>query len=237
MPKNAPTIGKREGTTAKPTATRGLSRNALLLIGAGAVLVFALVLIIQQSSLRSATPVSAIKEGAASIKGSEGAKVVVTVYSDFQCPHCKTFQTDIEPKLMADFVNTNKIRLDYKHYIVISDQSSVAGNASECAAEQGYFWSYHDILFAQQGLYGADTFSLSRLKEYAREISGFNTSQFNTCVDNQKYVELVYRDMQEGSDAGVSGTPTVFVNGQKVANGQDYNQLKAAIDAALQAAS
>ncbi len=248
MAKKPASIGKQTTTgsgktnstsSAAPAKRGGLSRNAIILIVAGVMLAFGLVLVVQQLSLASSTSTtttSAPAGATGSVAGPADAKVVVMDFSDFQCPHCKTWTDSVEPQLRAEFVDTGKVQLDYKHYLVISKESEYAANASECAAEQGFFWPYHDILFAQQGMQGRDTVSPSNLKRMATEISGINTAQFNACVDSNKYQELVYRDVQEGNDLGVTGTPTIFVNGQKVENGQDYNTLKAAIEAALASA-
>ena len=88
-------------------------------------------------------------------------------------------------------------------------------------------------MFEQQGLQGRDTVSKTNLKVLGKRIAGLDLSQFDACVDTGNYVEQVYREMQEGKDKGVTGTPAVFVNDKKLDNGQDYQQVKAAIEAAL----
>ncbi len=230
------TIGKRSGEAAVRTdGVGGLSRNALMLIIGGAVLAVALIIILQQTALRGGN--AAISGAAAEQKGSEAgpasAAVTVAVYSDFQCPHCKTYQQAVELPLLQEFVETGIVRYDYRHYIVISRESADAANASECAGEQGYFWPYHDLLFEQQGVQGRDTVSKTNLKTFAKRIEGLDLSQFDACVDTGKYIEQVYREMQTGTDEGVTGTPAVFINGEKLENGQDYQQVKAAIEAVL----
>lgn len=240
---SAPGSAKASSTSsasgAKPAKSGGLSRNAIILIVAGVVLAFGLVLVVQQLSLASSTSTattSAPAGSTGSVAGPADAKVVVMDFSDFQCPHCKTWWESIEPQLRAEYVDTGKVQLDYKHFLVISKESEYAANAAECAAEQGLFWPYHDLLFAQQGLQGRDTVSPSNLKRLGAQIGGLDTAQFNACVDSNKYQELVYRDVQEGNDLGVTGTPTIFVNGTKVDASQDYNAVKTAIEAALASA-
>lgn len=248
MAKKSASIGKQStpssGKSSTPAAStpapaRGLSRNAIILIVVGVIAAFGLVLVVQQLSLASSTSTttaSAPAGDSGSVIGSADAKVIVMDFSDFQCPHCKTWAESVEPQLRAEYVDTGKVQLDYKHFLVISKESEYAANAAECAAEQGLFWPYHDLLFAQQGLQGRDTVSPSNLKRLAAQIDGIDEAQFNACVDGNKYQELVYRDMQEGNDLGVTGTPSIFVNGTKVENGQDYNAVKAAIEAALASA-
>jgi len=231
------TIGKQSSGPAAAVGrgAGGLSRNALVLIGAGVVLVAALVIILQQTAVRGNTAAITGAPSATqkSERGPADAKVTVAVYSDFQCPHCKTYEQSVEKQLLAEYVDTGKVHYDYRHFIVISRESADAANASECAAEQGYFWPYHDLLFDQQGVQGRDTVSKANLKAFGKRMEGMNLSQFDACVDSGKYIEQVYREMQVGTDKGVTGTPAVFVNDKKLDNGQDYQLVKAAIEAAL----
>lgn len=248
MAKKPASIGKQSASgsgktgstpTSAPAETGGLSRNAIILIVVGVIAAFALVLVVQQLSLANSTQTATASAPAGetgSIAGPPDAKVVVVDFSDFQCPHCKTWAQTVEPQLRAEYVDTGKVRLDYKHYLVISEESEYAANAAECAAEQGLFWPFHDLLFAQQGMQGRDTVSPTNLKRLGAQIDGMDESQFNACVDDNKYQELVYRDVQDGNDANVTGTPTILVNGVKVENGQDYNAVKAAVEAALASA-
>jgi protein-disulfide isomerase len=234
---STPSSGKSTSTTSSAaTKSSGLSRNAIILIVVGVIAAFGLVLVVQQLSLASSTSTATASAPAGdtgSVAGPADAKVVVMDFSDFQCPHCKTWAESVEPQLRAEYVDTGKVQLDYKHFLVISKESEYAANAAECAAEQGLFWPYHDLLFAQQGLQGRDTVSPSNLKRLGTQIGGLDTAQFNACVDSNKYQELIYRDVQEGNDLGVTGTPSIFVNGTKVDASQDYNAVKAAIEAAL----
>lgn len=217
-----------------PGTTGGLLRNPLLLVIVGAALVFAIIVIVQQAALAGRSTVASGPAATQdSAKGPADAKVTVEVYSDFQCPHCKTFVQSVEQPLVQEYVETGKVRYDYKHFIVISRESADAANASECAAEQGFFWPYHDLLFEQQLAQGRDTVGKPNLKAFGGRIAGLNASQFNACVESDEYIEMVYREMQQGTDAGVTGTPSVFVNGKKVDNWQSYEQIKAAIEAAL----
>lgn len=230
------TIGKQSSDgVVRAGSAGGLSRNALLLIVTGVVLAVALIIILQQTLLRGSN--AAVSGGPATQTGSEAgpadAAVTVAVYSDFQCSHCKSYMQAVESSLLREFVDTGKVRYDYRHFIVISRESYDAANASECAGEQGFFWPYHDLLFEQQGLQGRDTVSKTNLKALGKRIAGLDLSQFDACVDTGNYVEQIYREMQEGKDKGVTGTPAVFVNDKKLDNGQDYQQVKAAIEAAL----
>lgn len=161
--------------------------------------------------------------------GNPNAPVVVTDFSDFHCPHCRTFAETTEKQLIKQYVKSGKVRLEYKHFIVVN--SELAANASECAREQGKFWEYHDYLFSKQETDAP--FTTDELKRYAQDL-GLNTQQFDECVDSGKYMDVVMKETNEGRRLGVRGTPTIFVNGKLVPRGALWPDLKAAIDEALQ---
>lgn len=111
-------------------------------------------------------------------------------------------------------------------------ESRRAAEASECAREQGEFWNYHALVFANQQGEGQGAFSDRRLKAFA-ETLGLDTQAFNTCFDSGRYAGDVQADEQLGRSLGVSGTPTVFVNGQRVQNPLDFGEFQRMIEAEL----
>lgn len=140
----------------------------------------------------------------------------------------------MERQLIDEYVATGKVRFEYHHYIVVDsivggNESQRAAEASECANEQGEFWNYHKMLFANWNGEGDGAFVDRRLRAFA-ETLGLDTQKFNQCFDSGRYAGEVRADTQLGSSSfGVSGTPTIFVNGQKV----ETSQLFSVIDALL----
>ncbi len=123
----------------------------------------------------------------------------------------------------------------------IHQYAQKAAEASECADDQGKFWEYHDLLFANQGALDVDS-----LKGYAKQL-GLDTSTFNSCLDEGKQTAEVEKDSQDAQAAGASGTPAFFINGQLVSGAipfEDYPDqsgatqpgFKSTIDAALEEA-
>ena len=98
-----------------------------------------------------------------------------------------------------------------------------AGEASECAADQGKFWEMHDILFERQ-----DQLTVTDLKGYALEL-GLDIGVFGQCLDSEKHALKVSSDFAYGASIGVSSTPTFFVNGEKYAN-LTYEEWKTVLD-------
>lgn len=160
------------------------------------------------------------------IKGSPEAKLVLEEFSDFQCPACKSAQPIVD-EVIKTF--GERIQFKYRHYplITIHPQAFRAALAAECANDQGKFWEYHDLLFANQ-----PNFSRDDLLTYARQLQ-LNIDGdhgFAACLDARAKTEVVRADMREGEKRGVRGTPTFFLNGEAIA---DWSQLKNIIQAKL----
>lgn len=219
------TLSKRE--TIREERRRKEQRNKLLIIGAATVVAVLLGAILIIPSLINAntpvgeivqiTPVSRPLEDGRAL-GPVDAKVTVEVFEDFQCIACKGFSETIEPQVIQNYVGTGKIRYVFRHYPFLDDRSSLkesdqAANASMCALEQGRFWDYHTILFANFGE-AAGAYTDNRLKAYAESL-GLDTAEFNACYKEERYNGDIQQDIADGTAMGVTGTPTVYVNGKR----------------------
>jgi len=85
-----------------------------------------------------------------------------------------------------------------------------AAEATECADDQGKFWEYHDLLFANQS-----ALDVASLKSYAAQL-GLDTATFDQCLDGGQKTAEVQKDQQDGTSYGVGGTPAFFINGRMV---------------------
>lgn len=234
------TSGKREA--ARPAAARG--RPALLIGGVVVAAVVAVAVLIWpnlQSALGVAAPASgstdyALADGKA--LGPADARVVVQVFSDFQCPYCRQFAASTERQVLETYILTGQsVRLEYKHFIVIDgnvggSESRHAAEASECAAEQGLFWQYHDLLFANVQGEGTGSLRDERLRAIA-EAGGLEMTRFGTCFDTARFARNVTADEALARQLGVTGTPGVFVNAVFVQDFTDFAEVASLIDAAL----
>jgi len=173
----------------------------------------------QQQSIRS---FSITREN--HILGNFDAPITLVEFSDFQCSFCARLYPTLK-KIEQDY--KGKVRLVYKHFLLSFQYSQKAAEASECAAEQGKFWEYHDKLFENAQDYSVDNF-----KKWAKEL-GLNSEKFNNCLDSEKFVQKIQADSQEGREKGVSGTPATFINGQLVSGAQPYESFKEIIDSLL----
>ncbi|HJX60961.1 MAG TPA: DsbA family protein [Dehalococcoidia bacterium] len=162
--------------------------------------------------------------------GPEDAPVTIIEFSDFQCPFCSRFFTETYPQIRQEY--EGQVRFVYRDFPLTSlhENAQKAGEAGECADEQGKFWDYHDTLFNN-----ASALDDASLKGYASQL-GLDSGTFDQCLDSGKYTEEVQKDYQEGISYGVTGTPAFFINGVTLIGAQPYANFKAAIDAALQEA-
>lgn len=169
---------------------------------------------------------SGTSDGGQHLRGNKNAQVKLVEYSDFECPFCKRHHPTLK-QILAEYGDT--VSLEYKHFpLNFHPNAQKAAEASECAAEQGKFWEFHDAVFEDQLALG-----IPQYKEWVAK-AGLNTRQFNNCLDSGKYAAKVQSEYQEGQTKGVQGTPATFINGQLVSGAQPYEAIKQAIDQALQ---
>ncbi len=230
LPKNSKPQGAARAPAKVPARTSASSRRLLLGVMAAVVLVAAgLIWIAIRATQAPIVATDRVGEGAA--WGPVDAPVKIVGYSDFGCSHCAAFAANQGVQLREEYESTGKVRFEFKHFIIGGTTTRGAALAAECAADQGKFWDYHDVLFARQGV-SSDPFNRAALKQYAAEL-GLNTAQFNKCLDDGQHLGKVTSDTAEGTALGVNATPTFFINGQKLQGAQPVSAFRAAIDAAL----
>jgi protein-disulfide isomerase len=152
--------------------------------------------------------------------GDPNAPATIDVFEDFQCPACQRFTQNTEPLIIQNLVATGRARYVFHNYPFLDDgsvnkESDQAANAAMCANEQDKFWEMHSILYANLGAENMGGFSNRRLQAMAESL-GLNMEEFNTCFDANKFDAEIQADLDLGEQWGVSGTPTVFVNGVRV---------------------
>lgn len=169
------------------------------------------------------------------LKGRDNAKVTMIEFSDFECPFCERFFNETLPQIKKEYIDTGKVRLTYRHFPLDFHAAAMpSALASECANEQGKFWEYHDKIFTEQSKISGKTGDIisQQLKTWAKQTK-LNIAQFNNCLDTEKYKEAVNKDVNDGKTAGVSGTPTFYINGRQLVGAQPFVSFKAVIDEEL----
>ena len=161
-------------------------------------------------------------------RGREAALVVIVEFSDFQCPHCARLATTLAA-IEEQF--PERVRVEFRHYPLDShEHARGAAEAAVCAAAQGKFWELHDAMFEDQS-------KLARpdiLATAARV--GLDADALESCLDEGRSAAVVERDRTLGTEVGVRGTPTFFIDGQRQVGALPEEGLVELVEAALEAA-
>lgn len=165
------------------------------------------------------------------IKGSADASVKIVEYSDFQCPACAAFQP-----IVAEVVDTfgDQISFEYRHFPLsaLHPYAEQAARAAEAAGQQGKFFEFHDKLFAEQDSWSAGAAPTTFFLRYAGEL-GLDVDKFRKHLRSSQLRDEVRADAALAREAGVTGTPTFFLNGEKmeIKTFQDFfDQVARAVD-------
>jgi protein-disulfide isomerase len=157
------------------------------------------------------------------VRGAKDAPVTIVEFSDFQCPYCKTANATVKQVLER---YPGKVRLVFRDFPLASihPQAPKAHEAARCAAEQGKFWEYHDLLFDR-----SPKMTPADLKQYAQELK-LESAAFDKCLDSGKHAAAVDKDAQEGAGLGLTGTPSFFINGKQLVGAQPLTAFQKIID-------
>ncbi len=169
------------------------------------------------------------------VKGNPEATVTFTEFADFQCPYCKQF-SPIVSQLEKEY--GDRIKIVFKHFPLKQAHPNAfpAAVAAEAAGRQNKFWEYHDLLFEKQEEWSATPNPQSKFVEYAKGLK-LDAAQFEKDLDDDKLKTAVNAQVDEGIKVGVSGTPTLFINGAPIDIPGNYEVLKLQIESVLPDAS
>jgi protein-disulfide isomerase len=157
-------------------------------------------------------------------KGGANASVTVVEFTDFECPSCGATQPVLE-EVAKEF--GDKVKLVVRNFPLDQHVHAFkAAEATEAAREQGKYWEYAALLFANQ-----KALEVAKLKEYASRL-GLDRTRFDAALDSGRFSGKVKRDLADGNKIGIDSTPTVFINGKRTRD-KSKEALKAAIEAAL----
>ena len=158
-------------------------------------------------------------------RGPATAKVTIVEFSDYQCPYCSRAETVVD-EVMKKY--EGRVRLVYRDYPLPNHPNAeIAAMASECADDQGKFWEMHKAMFGNQSKLAA-----ADLVSTAANV-GIDQDKFKGCLDSGKYRTEVQKDFQDGQKAGVSGTPTFFINGVMMLGARSVDSFSEIIDREL----
>jgi protein-disulfide isomerase len=161
----------------------------------------------------------------APFRGPAQAPVVIVKFEDFHCPFCKAAQATLA-ELESRY--TGKVKVVHRDFPIdqLHPQARKLHEAARCATEQGKFWAYHDALYARMPV------KPEEVKTVAQEV-GLDLPVFEQCLAGDKYQAAVQKDVEEGTRAGVTGTPAFFINGRLIEGAQPIERFARVIDEEL----
>jgi protein-disulfide isomerase len=161
--------------------------------------------------------------------GPQNAAVTIVEFSDFECPYCRRIEPEFRQLRQIDGERMRFVWMDFP--LDAHHHAMLAAEAARCADEQGQFWPYHDALMS-----GRESLRAQNLSDLAARL-GLDSTKFNSCLAEHKYQGQIESNMDEGNRLGISGTPTIFINGRQYSGGQSLNDFQAAIDGATKKAT
>jgi len=161
--------------------------------------------------------------------GPANAKITLLEFSDFQCPYCSKAVLQIAATLKT---YPNDVRLIFKQYPLDSHpQAMISAQASLAAQAQGKFWQLHDLMFANR-----TKLSRENIMRWAKDL-GMDLNRFMNDMESAETKKTVLKDQADGDKAGVEGTPTFFINGQRYNGDLAPESIKPVIDAEIKRVS
>ena len=157
--------------------------------------------------------------------GPESAKITIVEFSDFQCPYCIQAVPQLQAVLKA---YPTQAKLIFKEFpLEIHSRAFLAAASALAANKQGKFWPMHDAMFANHDELSKETFV--RLAQSM----GMDVARFEKDMNSDEIKRAIEKDVNDGEQAGVQGTPTIFINGQRYNGAIAVGALKPIFDAAL----
>jgi protein-disulfide isomerase len=142
----------------------------------------------------------------------------------------------VEPELKNEYIDNGLLRLEWRDFPYLGEESRRAAVAARAAQEQDKFWEYHDVLYNNQGAENSDAFSDENLVGFARE-AGLDARRFEEDFESDRYEPVVDRVFRDGQDAGIQGTPSFDINGRVLVGAQPLEVFEQATEEELEKAA
>jgi protein-disulfide isomerase len=173
----------------------------------------------------------------ASAIGSDSANITIVEFGDYKCPYCARFHTETSGQIMDNYVRTGQVKFLFKDF-VINDRpfdkgSTLASRASYGAADQGKYWPFHDELYENSQGEHTGWVTKESLMAFAKNVQIPDVIKFS-CLDSQKYNDVVTQNNQLAKSLGIDSTPTFLLVTQDrepvgIEGAQPYDSFEEAI--------
>ena len=168
--------------------------------------------------------------------GSANAPLVMVEYTDLECPFCQQFHNTTFAQVKANYIDTGKVRFVSRDFPLDFHQNARrAAVAGRCAGEQGKYWEMRHVMIVN-----ADKLKPDNLLTYAANVK-LDVPKFTTCLNSDKYMQDIDKNIAEGTAAGVNGTPSFVIGtldkdklkGVRLVGAMPYAQVEAKIEEML----
>ena len=144
------------------------------------------------------------------ILGDPNAPITLVEFGDYQCHYCNVFFQSIEKDILKNYVDTGKVKIIFKDYNIIGEDSVKASQGAHCANDQGSFWEYHDILYSNWTGENNGWASSENLVIFAQQI-GLNMNKWSECMNKGSHSQIILKSNDDARALELTGTPAFFV--------------------------
>ena len=182
--------------------------------------------------------IASFYDNASPILGDINAPLTLVEFGDYQCTFCKKFFHETEESILVNYVETGKVKMLFKDFIVVDEDSVNAASAAHCANDQKMFWQYHSTLYNNWDGEGTGWASSEQLHQFASTL-GLDMNKFSECMSQSKWKDLVLSSHADGRALGVDATPTFFIIDEnnealKITGAQHYDVFQRTFDSLLE---
>ena len=193
---------------------------------------------IREISATKKPTIASFYDNASPIIGNPNAPLTLVEFGDYQCTFCKKFFHETEKSILINYVETGKVKMLFKDFIVVNEDSVNAASAAHCANDQKMFWKYHSTLYNNWDGEGTGWASSEQLHQFASTL-GLDMNEFSECMSKSKWKDLVLSSHADGRTLGVDATPTFFIIDQnnealKITGAQRYDVFQEVFDSLLE---
>lgn len=167
-------------------------------------------------------------------EGDIDAPVVISEFSDFECPYCAKYANDAYKQILSEYVNKGLVRVEWNDMAINGPNAVKAAEAGRAAAAQGKFHEFHNALYtASKDVPGHPENDIEGFVRFAEEAGVPDIDRFRSEVENGTYTQAVTNATKYGASIGINGTPSFIVGDQYVSGAQPFEAFKEVIDAQL----
>jgi protein-disulfide isomerase len=207
---------------------------------------------IQTSNESMSSPVVSTDNRVNELKSNENSKPVLLIgnpeapvtmieYADFKCPSCNKFFRETGAEIKKNYVDTGKVKIEFRTYPFVAPDSGVASRGAYCAQEQGIFEAYHDKVFTTLWTqYYRDNPTLAYQNVLTIEVLAQileddvpDVSAFKECVSSDRMNQYIDKDLLLAADHEINGAPGFRIGEQSIVGPQNYNTFRTLLDIQL----